>query len=87
MAVGDINKFQGHRGRAFHGIFITASRTEAAMTAEGNEFQFAAVRAAIHGSAEGRVAAVEHLINIFHLSFSGMESIYNFFIMVFKNSL
>lgn len=37
MAVGDINEFKGHRGGAFHGIFVTASRTEAAIAAEGNE--------------------------------------------------
>ena len=31
--------------------------------------------------------AVDHLIDIFHLSISGMKSIFNFFIIVGKDSL
>ena len=45
------------------------------------------MRAAIHGTAEGRITTVDHLIDIFHLSLSGMKSIFNFFIIVSKNFL
>lgn len=87
VAVMDINEFKGHRGRAFHGIFIAAGRTEPAMASERDKFEIAAVRAGKHGAAKGRIATVNHFIDIFHLSFSGMEGIFNFFIMVGKDSL
>ena len=57
------------------------------MAAERNEFEVPAVRTTVHGTAKRRITAVDHLINIFHLSFSGMKSIFNFFIMVCKDSL
>ena len=43
--------------------------------------------AGIHGTAEGRITAVDHFINVFHFRFSGMEGIFNFFIIVGKNFL
>lgn len=75
MAVGDINEFKGHRGSAFHSIFISARRAETAVATERNKFELTAVRTAVHGTAKGRISAVDHLINVFHLSFSGMEGI------------
>ena len=57
------------------------------MAAERNKFKFAAMRAGIHGTAKRRIAAVDHLIDIFHLSISGMKSIFNFFIIVRKDFL
>ena len=87
MAVRDINEFKGHRGSTVHGIFISTGRAETAVAAERDKFQLTAGRAAIHGPAKGRIATIDHLIDIFHFSFSGVESIYNFFIMVFKNIL
>ena len=87
MPVGDIDQFEGHRGSALHGVEIATGRAETAVTAERDEFQPAAVRAAIHGAAEGRIAAVDHFIDIFHLRISGMKSILYFFVMVYKNSL
>ena len=87
MAVRDIHQLKGHTGSAFHGIFVAAGRAEAAMTAERNKFKFSAVRTAVHGTAERWIAAMNHLIDIFHLSFSGMKSIFNFFIIVSKDFL
>ena len=87
MTVSDINELKGHRGSAIHGIFITAGRAETAVTAEGNEFQVTAMGTGIHGTAKGRFAAVDHLINVFHFCFSGMEGIFNFLIIVGKNFL
>ena len=87
MTMLDIDKFKGHTGGAFHSIFVSAGRTKAAVTAKRNEFEVTAVRAGVHSTAKRGIAAVDHLIDIFHLSFSGMESIYNFFIMVCKDLL
>lgn len=57
MAVRDIDEFKGHRGRAFHSIFISASRAETAVAAERDKFELTAVRTAVHGTAKGRISA------------------------------
>ena len=87
MAVPDIDEFKRHGGRTLHGIFIAAGRTEAAVTPERNKLKVAAMRAAIHGTPKRRVATGKHFIDVFHLGFSGMESVFNFFIIVGKDSL
>ena len=87
MAVWDIHQLKGHTGSAFHGIFVATGRTEAAMTAERNKLKFATVGTAVHGTTEGWIATVNHLFDIFHLSISGMKSIFNFFIIVGKDFL
>ena len=84
MAVTDINQFKGHAGSAFQGIFIAAGGAETAVAAERDKFKLSAVRTAIHGTAIGRIAAVYHLIDIFHLSQPGMKRIFNFLIMINK---
>ena len=61
--------------------------SEAAFAAEGNKFHVVASGAGIHGTAKRRIATIQHFIDIFHLSFSGMEGIFNFFIIVGKDSL
>ena len=87
MSVWNIDKFEGHTGSAFQGIFISTSRTETAVAAERNKFKFATMRAGIHGTAKRRITTVDHLIDIFHLRISGMESIFDFFIIVRKDFL
>ena len=87
MAMRDIHQLKGHTGSVFHGIFVAAGRTEAAMTAERNKLKFATVGTAAHGTTEGWIATVNHLFDIFHLSIPGMKSIFNFFIIVGKDSL
>lgn len=87
MAVLDIDQLKRHIGSAFHGVFIATGRAEAAFAAERDKLELAAMGATVHGTAEGRVTAVNHFIDIFHLSFSGMKSIFNFFIMVCKDFL
>lgn len=64
VAVWDIDKFKGHRGGALHGVEITAGRTEAAVAAERDEFQPAAVGTAVHGAAERGVTTVDHFIYV-----------------------
>ena len=87
VAMLNVNQFEGHTGRAFHGIFVPASRTKPAVTSERYKFKISTMRAAVHGTAESGIATVNHLIDIFHLRISGMKSIFNFFIIVGKNLL
>ena len=87
MAVLDTDELKRHTGSAFHSIFVSAGRTKAAVTAKRNKLEITAVRAGVHGTAKRRITTVDHLIDIFHLSLSGMKSIFNFFIMVCKDSL
>ena len=87
MTVSDINELKGHRGSAIHGIFITAGRAETAVTTERNKLEISAVDTAIHGTTIRRITTVDHLIDIFHLSRSGMKSIFDFFIMICKDLL
>ena len=87
MAVWDMDEFKSHTGGAFHGIFVAAGWTKAAVTAKRDKLKFAAMGTAIHGTAEGRITAVDHFIDIIHLSISGMKSIFNFLIMICKDSL
>lgn len=87
MPVGDVNQLKGHGRSALHGIEISTGRAETAVAAERDKFKLSAVRTAIHGTAIGRIAAVYHLIDIFHLSQPGMKGIFNFLIMINKDFL
>ena len=87
MPVEDIDELKGHGGSAFHGILVATGGAEAAVAAERDEPEPAAAGAAVHGAAKGRISTVDHLIDIFHFGIPGVESIYNFFIMVSKNFL
>lgn len=87
MAMSDIDQFQRHTGSALHSIFVTTNRTKATVTTEGNEIQLSTIGAGIHGTTEGWSTAVNHLIDVSHFSISGMKSIFDFFIIVGKDSL
>ncbi len=87
MTMMDMNQFKGHTGGAFHGIVVTTRRAETAVAAKRNEFEFSAMSAGVHGTAKRRIPTVDHLIDIFHFSISGMKSIFNFFIIAGKNFL
>lgn len=87
VSVLNADQFKRHTGSALHGIFVSAGRTETAVTTERDKFKVPAVGAAIHRTAKRGIPTVDHLINIFHLSFSGMKSIFDFFIMVCKDFL
>ena len=66
MAMNAGNEFGSHAERAYLVVLVAAGRTEAAVTTKSYELEIAAVRAGIHGAAIGRIAAVDHLINIFN---------------------
>ncbi len=61
-----ICQLKGHRGSAFHGIFIAAGRAETAMASERDKFKFSAAGASIHCPAESRVATANHFIHVFY---------------------
>ena len=87
VTVLDVDEFTSHGSSAIHRILIAAGRAEAAVTAEGNKLKLSAVRAAIHGAAVRRITTMDHLVNVSHLSWSGMKSIFDYFIIVRKNFL
>ena len=87
MPVSNINQFKGHIGGTFHRILIPTGRTEATVTAEGNEFEFSAFGAAVHGTTIRRVTTINHLLDVFHYCVARMKSIYHFFIMIGKDFL
>ena len=66
MTMGNVDQFKGHRGSALHGIKVSTGGTETAVAAERNEIELAAVGTAIHGTAKGRIAAVDHFIHVFN---------------------
>ena len=72
MTVGTMDEFESHRGRTLKGVLDPTGGTEAALTAERDKLEVAAMRTAIHGTAKGRIAAVEHAVNIFNDDFAWM---------------
>ena len=87
MSMFDGDEFKRHTGSAFHGVFIATGRTETAVAAERDKFKISTVSAGVHGTAKGRVATVNHFIYVFYLGPSGMKSIFDFLIIIGKNSL
>lgn len=65
MAMLDINKLKRHGSSAVHGIFVTTGMAKTAVAAKGNKFKFSTMGTTVHGTAKRRIAAVDHLINIF----------------------
>lgn len=87
MAVRSSDKLKGHCGGALDGIESTAGRTKAAATTEGDKLGMSALRATVKSSAEGRIAAVDHLLDVFHFDIARMAGVFNFFEMITKNLL
>ncbi|EEC90727.1 hypothetical protein EUBIFOR_00807 [Holdemanella biformis DSM 3989] len=87
VAVLDINKLKRHRSSTCHRILVSTGRTKTAVTSEWDKFKLAAMGTTVHGTAKRWITTVDHLIDIFHLSRSGMKCIFNFFIVVSKDSL
>lgn len=85
--MGTTNEFKRHICGAVNAVLVTAGRAKFRMTAERNKFKFTAVGTAIHGAAIRRIPTVNHLLNVFHDNGTWMKSIFNFFIVFFKNLL
>ena len=85
MRSGD--KLKGHGGGAFDGIESTAGRTKAAAATEGDKLGLSTFWTAVKSSAERRIAAVDHLLDVFHFNIARMASVFNFFKMITKDLL
>ena len=87
MTVSNVNEFKSHGSSTFHRVLITTGRAKAAVTAERDKLEIAAMLTAIHGTAEGGVATMDHFVHIFNNGITWMQCIKHFFIMVCKNFL
>ncbi|SFO38663.1 hypothetical protein SAMN04489757_1501, partial [Anaerocolumna aminovalerica] len=76
-----------HHGRAVVGVLVATGRAKLGVTAKRNEFKFTTMGTAVHGTAKGRIAAVNHLFNVFHNNMARMKRIFNYFIIVIENLL
>ena len=56
VSVLNTDQFKRHTGSALHGIFVSAGRTETAVTAERDKFKVPAVRAVVHCTAKRGIA-------------------------------
>ena len=65
MPVPYLKEFKRHGGSPVDGVFVAAGRAEPAVAAERDKFKLAAVGAGIHCAAIGRVATVDHFVNVF----------------------
>ena len=87
MSVSAAEEFEGHFSGAVNAVLVTTGRTKFGMAAKGDEFKFAAMSTAIHGSTERGIPTVNHFFDVFHDNGTGMKDIFNFFIVFFKNLL
>ena len=87
MAMNTGNELAGHMEGTELIVFVSTGRAKAAFTAKGNEFQISAVRTSIHGTTVRRVTTMNHLVNIFNDSRTGMEFVNDVFIIIGKDRL
>ena len=87
VAVFDEDHFKGHVSGPLHGILVATRRAEAALAAERDKFEVPAAWTAIHSTAVGRVTAVYHFFDIFHLTVTWVEGVFDFLVMVNKDLL
>ena len=87
MPVVAADQFACHGGCPLPGIKVTARWTETGMAAKRDKVKMPALGAAVHGTAEGGVTAVDHLINVFDLRGTGMKSIHDFFVVIAEDFL
>jgi hypothetical protein len=87
VSVLNVNQFKRHRCSTFHGILVTARGTETAVVAKRNGLKISTVWVAVHSTTKIRITTVYHLFDIFYLRRFVMKSIFNFFIIVGKDSL
>lgn len=81
------NEFEGHGGSSLDGVESTTGRAKPTMTSEGNKLSMVAFWTTVKSPAEGRITAVDHLLDVFHFDIAGMASIFNFFVMITKDLL
>ena len=62
MTVSNVNEFKSHGSSTFHRVLIATGRAKAAVTAERDKLEIAAMLTAIHGTAEGGVTTMDHFV-------------------------
>lgn len=87
VSVNAGNELAGHMERPKLIVLVTAGRTETAFTTERDKLHFATTRTCKESPTKGRIAAVNHLIDIFNNRRARMELINNLFIIIAKNGL
>ena len=87
MAMNTGNELAGHLKRTKLVVFVSAGRAKTAFTTKRNKFKIPTVRTAIHGTTVGRVTTMNHLIDIFNDSRTGMEFVNDVFIIIGKDGL
>lgn len=75
MVVSTTDEFEGHLSGAINTILVTASRAKATLTAERDKLQSSTMRAAKHGTTEGRITVVDHFFNILYDNVARMKEI------------
>ena len=85
MPVDTGDEFTGHMEGAKLIILVAAGRTETAT--ERNKLEVTAMGTAVRGSPIRRVATVNHLVDIFDDSRTGMKPVNYVFIIISKNGL
>ena len=79
--------FKRHGSCAVDGVFIAARGAETAFAGERDKFKFTTFLTAIYGRAMGRVTTGNHFIYVIHDRITGMQEVFNFFIMFNKDLL
>lgn len=87
MPVDTGDEFTGHMEGAKLIILVAAGRTETAAATERNKLEVTAMGTAVRGSPIRRVATVNHPVDIFDDSRTGMKLVNYVFIIISKNGL
>lgn len=66
MSVRTVNHLERHGNGALKRIEITAGRAKAALAVKRDKLERTARRAAVHSATIGRIAAVNHAVDILH---------------------
>ena len=82
MPVNALNDFEGHRSSALDRIEISARRAETAFAAKRNKFERTTRRTPIHGAAESRISAMNHLFDVFKNNRAGLKGVLDFFVVI-----
>ena len=87
MPVRAVYHLERHGNRALKRIEIATGRTKTTFTVKGNKLVRTAGRTAVHSTAKGRIAAVNHAVDILHNDRARLQGILDFLIVVRKNLL
>lgn len=87
MPVSTTEEFEGHFSGAVNAVLVITGRAKFGVAAKRDEFNFTAMRAAIHGSTKRGIPAINLFFYIFHDNGAGMKDIFYFLIVIYKNLL